>query len=221
MCCSTEGLPRCERPGAAVPAHAINACAAAAIVAAPPSASTMRCAWPSSPKLRFIGLTATGTELWPPGFVTSRRKFQGVFSLAWTSWETRRPSRTRPPPRLNDATLLTAIYQNLISNALGKRRESPGLVIRAGIDCRGGSPVLSVEDNGEMIPPALAAQLFREPVESRSGLGIGLFQAARLAAVSGWALRLSENRSGRVAFTLARRPPSARPGDGSSSGPSP
>ena len=122
-------------------------------------------------------------------------------------------------------TLPVAIFdgaaENLISNALGKRRESPGLVIRAGIDCRGGSPVLSVEDNGEMIPPALAAQLFREPVESRSGLGIGLFQAARLAAVSGWALRLSENRSGRVAFTLARRPPSARPGDGSSSGPSP
>jgi signal transduction histidine kinase len=114
-----------------------------------------------------------------------------------------------------------SVAENLISNALGKRRETPGLVIRASLDCWHDGVELRVQDNGDMIPTALAAKLFVEPVESRSGLGIGLYQACRLAAVSGWQLRLAENRPGAVAFTLSAAPVSGRAADGSSSVPSP
>jgi hypothetical protein len=41
-------------------------------------------------------------------------------------------------------------------------------------------------------------------VRSSTGLGIGLYQAARLAERSGYALKLAENRDGAVCFSLAR-----------------
>jgi hypothetical protein len=39
-------------------------------------------------------------------------------------------------------------------------------------------------------------------VHSESGLGIGLYQAARQAAAAGYALRLEANRDGEVCFAL-------------------
>ena len=41
------------------------------------------------------------------------------------------------------------------------------------------------------------------PVRSATGLGIGLYQAARLAEANGYALRLAQNRDGEVCFELA------------------
>jgi len=41
-------------------------------------------------------------------------------------------------------------------------------------------------------------------VRSSTGLGIGLYQAARLAEKSGYELRLAENRDGAVCFALRR-----------------
>jgi hypothetical protein len=40
-------------------------------------------------------------------------------------------------------------------------------------------------------------------VRSANGLGIGLYQAARLAEKYGYALTLAENRDGMVYFALA------------------
>jgi hypothetical protein len=45
--------------------------------------------------------------------------------------------------------------------------------------------------------------LFRAPVQSQYGLGIGLYHAARQAAESGYFLILDENSKGAVSFRLA------------------
>jgi hypothetical protein len=50
----------------------------------------------------------------------------------------------------------------------------------------------------------VARKLFREPIERAGGLGIGLYQAARQAALAGYRLELTHNRAGYVCFTLAR-----------------
>ena len=66
----------------------------------------------------------------------------------------------------------------------------------------GAAPELCVCDSGAAIAPDVASALFRAPVRSESGLGIGLYQAARRAESSGYALSLAENRDGEVCFTL-------------------
>ena len=55
-------------------------------------------------------------------------------------------------------------------------------------------------------PPAkpVAAKLLGAPVPSQSGLGIGLYQAARQAEQLGYRLELLENRNGAVCFQLTR-----------------
>jgi agmatine deiminase len=44
------------------------------------------------------------------------------------------------------------------------------------------------------VPEAIARSLFRSPVPSESGLGVGLYQAAAFAAKSGYQLELTDNR---------------------------
>lgn len=97
--------------------------------------------------------------------------------------------------------LFDSVAENLLQNALAKRQRQPGLEIS--VDFRNGS--LTVADTGDPIPPALAEVLLSEPVNSEDGLGVGLYHAARQAEGVGYALRLTENRSGRVAFTLISR----------------
>jgi hypothetical protein len=47
-----------------------------------------------------------------------------------------------------------------------------------------------------------AGRLFDWPLPSKSGLGIGLYQAARQADALGYRLRLAENRPSCVRFAL-------------------
>jgi sensor histidine kinase regulating citrate/malate metabolism len=61
---------------------------------------------------------------------------------------------------------------------------------------------LTVSDSGAPAPEHVARNLFLSPVASDSGLGVGLYQAARQAARSGYRLELPDNESGRVTFRL-------------------
>jgi len=61
---------------------------------------------------------------------------------------------------------------------------------------------LRVCDSGAPVPAEIAANVLRAPVSSRSGLGIGLYQAARQAEASGYRLTLESNREGEVCFAL-------------------
>ena len=96
-------------------------------------------------------------------------------------------------------TLFDSVAENLLQNALSKRQRQPDLKI--GVTFADGA--LTVEDDGLAIPPGLIANLFREPVNSEDGLGVGLYHASRQASSAGYSLTLVENRAGRVAFKLA------------------
>ncbi|MEW6687768.1 MAG: sensor histidine kinase [Pseudomonadota bacterium] len=100
--------------------------------------------------------------------------------------------------------LFDGVADNLLQNAIAKRAAAPGMRIKVSVLCSGGAPELRVLDSGRAVPPAVARDLLRAPVRSAEGLGIGLYQAARHAEASGYALTLAENRDGAVCFALAR-----------------
>ncbi len=105
-----------------------------------------------------------------------------------------------------DAEVPRALFEsaadNLLQNALAKRAAHPGLRVRVELAGTG----LRVWDNGRAVPEDLAKSLLRSPVRSETGLGIGLYQAARQAAAAGYELRLEENRDGEVCFALRLAP---------------
>lgn len=100
------------------------------------------------------------------------------------------------------ATLFANVAENLLENALAKRQLAPALKITARLCADEAGVALTVCDDGDAIAAELAAELLRGPVASENGLGIGLYQAARLAEINGYALSLAENRPGRVCFQL-------------------
>ena len=90
----------------------------------------------------------------------------------------------------------------LIENALYKVSVDAELQITVTLAV---GPRLRVCDTGLPVPPAIIDQILAAPVTSESGLGVGLFQAAKFAEQSGYALALADNRRGSVCFELARR----------------
>ena len=98
--------------------------------------------------------------------------------------------------------LFDSVSDNLLQNALAKRKGQPGLVIRAEFSCEGGGRLM-VCDDGAPLDQTLAEQLLAAPVKSERGLGIGLYQAARQARLTGYRLSLISNQTGRVCFELA------------------
>lgn len=101
--------------------------------------------------------------------------------------------------------MFDSVAENLLQNALSKRQHESSIEISVKLAVDRNSPVFSVRDSGKAIAPAIAESLFRAPVPSEYGLGIGLYHAARQAGETGYALSLSENVTGAVAFTLAPR----------------
>lgn len=109
------------------------------------------------------------------------------------------------------ADLFNHVAENLLQNALDKRRGQAGLTIDArieiiGVDGQGGQATLTVCDNGAAIPAGVTDGLFVGPVLSEHGYGIGLFQAARQAGLAGYRLELLSNQAGKVCFRLAPAP---------------
>jgi len=114
------------------------------------------------------------------------------------------------PPRLDGernipATLFNSTAENLIENALAKKQETPALQVRVELELDE-RVRLRVSDDGREIPSEVAQNLFRTPVASRVGLGIGLYQAARHAEFYGYELKVSANETGRVGFELCQLP---------------
>ena len=97
------------------------------------------------------------------------------------------------------AELFDSVADTLIENALYKTTQ--GGPIRVSVELSSG-PCLSVCDDGEPVPPEIAGDVLSAPVSSENGLGVGLFQAAKFAEQSGYALVLADNRQGNVCFKL-------------------
>jgi signal transduction histidine kinase len=100
--------------------------------------------------------------------------------------------------------LFDGVAENLIQNALQKRKLQPNVRIKVEFSCAS-SPRLSVSDTGTTVSDAVTSNLFDGPVPSQTGLGIGLYQAARQANQCGYGLILAENEEGNVRFELSRR----------------
>ncbi len=99
--------------------------------------------------------------------------------------------------------LFDSIADNLIENALRKPAGSERLKVRVMFSpARGGT--LTVCDNGAAISKNVVAELFEAPVASHTGLGVGLYHAAKQANLLGYRLALAANEPGRVCFLLTR-----------------
>ncbi len=114
-----------------------------------------------------------------------------------------------PPHGFLPRSLAESVADNLIQNALSKRLMEPEIRIRVTLDCPDEFR-LTVSDTGRAIPSEVERFLLHAPVSSHSGLGIGLYQAARHAEANGYTLSLCFNEDGNVGFLLAGMP--AQPG---------
>jgi signal transduction histidine kinase len=113
------------------------------------------------------------------------------------------PAAVAPGTQL-PRSLFDSVADNLIRNALAKRAAEPQLRVRASLR-EGPGVTLRVCDSGAAVPTETADALMRAPVVSRSGLGIGLYQAARQAEAQGYRLALEKNEDGQVCFALGAR----------------
>jgi signal transduction histidine kinase len=98
--------------------------------------------------------------------------------------------------------LFDGAADNLIQNALAKRRLQGDFAISVRFDC-GEAARLEVCDAGRAMAAETAGELLRGPVPSDSGFGIGLYQAARQAQACGYDLVLAHNVDGKVSFVLS------------------
>jgi hypothetical protein len=104
--------------------------------------------------------------------------------------------------RMLPTGLFSTAAENLLQNALDKRQLNPSLAITARLTVDEAGAILEVCDDGAAIREGLARQLGVAPVKSANGLGIGLYQVARLGAPAGYRLEVVENRPGRVCLRL-------------------
>lgn len=109
------------------------------------------------------------------------------------------------PERMVCLPVFRSVVDNLIQNALDKRLLYAGLDIRVELTV-GDQIAVEVVDDGAPLAEGLVRQLFRQPVSSENGLGMGLYQSALLARQGGFALTLAENRLGSVCFRLVQVP---------------
>ncbi|HET9663637.1 MAG TPA: HAMP domain-containing sensor histidine kinase, partial [Burkholderiales bacterium] len=101
------------------------------------------------------------------------------------------------------AELFDSVADNLIENALTKKIASGPVEVEVSFSSSAGGTLI-VTDNGSPVPRHVAARLFETAVPSQTGLGIGLYHAARHAERLGYQLTLCENEPGRVSFALVR-----------------
>lgn len=102
-----------------------------------------------------------------------------------------------------DPDFLDSIVDNLLQNAIEKRKSDRGIAITALLNANG-EYLVEVRDTGKAMPEHTAAQLFKKQVSSENGLGIGLYHAGKQALQAGYELTLIENVNGSVRFGLSR-----------------
>jgi signal transduction histidine kinase len=95
--------------------------------------------------------------------------------------------------------LFDSVVDNLINNAL-KKQSTKHIDVR--LLCDSEIIVLSVCDDGVPVEESIEGNLFKHPISSGTGMGIGLYQAAIMAHTFGFELDLSQNDTGKVCFNL-------------------
>ena len=100
-----------------------------------------------------------------------------------------------------EAAALTRAVAELLVNAVAAGAK----LISMGLTPGSAQVALEISDNGEGIPPALAARLlksFHSPREKGPGVGLGLGIARRIAVDHGGKLELRRAEKGRTTFAL-------------------
>ncbi|HEX5054995.1 MAG TPA: ATP-binding protein [Gammaproteobacteria bacterium] len=100
--------------------------------------------------------------------------------------------------------LFNSVIDNLLDNAKKKHKREPELTIQVGLKCTLDELELQVRDSGSPVPEAVVKTLLHGPVKSRSGFGIGLYQASKQATAHGYTLALIGNDENNVVFKLSR-----------------
>ncbi|MEX2480816.1 MAG: ATP-binding protein [Gammaproteobacteria bacterium] len=111
-------------------------------------------------------------------------------------------ARLDQPERLLPRDCFDSIVDNFLDNARHKVAAAQAQAIHVGLTADHSGVVCTVSDDGQAIPADVVRRLFHAPVDSLSGHGIGLFQAARQAELAGCSVRLAENRDGAVRFSV-------------------
>ena len=135
---------------------------------------------------------AVDAKLWWEG-LTQRYAGRGVRFTGAAAGNT----KVRIPAELFDS-----VADNLIENALCKKNGSAPVAVEADFSASAGG-TLTVTDDGAPVPRQVAAHLFEAAVPSQTGLGIGLYHAAKHAERLGYRLTLAFNEPGKVCFALA------------------
>ena len=99
--------------------------------------------------------------------------------------------------------LFDSVADNLLQNAIAKRAGGLGRADSRVAPVRQRRPNCACTTAAARCLPTSRAACCSRRCRSRVGLGIGLYQAARHAEKSGYALTLAENRDGAVCFALA------------------
>lgn len=95
--------------------------------------------------------------------------------------------------------LLDSALNNLISNAL-RKHDVTNVKIQIASDHE--LLFISVCDDGSEINEAILKNMFKKPVSSGEGMGIGLYQSAIMAQAFNYELDLMHNEKGKVCFSL-------------------
>ncbi len=98
--------------------------------------------------------------------------------------------------------LLDSVLNNLVSNASRKHDVSN---IHINITADKELLFISVTDNGHKVDENTVKNLFKKPVTSGQGMGIGLYQSAIMAQSFHYELDLMNNEDGEVSFSLIQR----------------
>ena len=103
------------------------------------------------------------------------------------------------------AELFDSVIDNLFENIRNKSQIDGEISTTISVYSDLHDIILTITDSGKSIPADTAKQLLKEPLQSNNGLGIGLYQAARLAESLGYAFILKSNMDGNVGFELSKQ----------------
>jgi signal transduction histidine kinase len=98
--------------------------------------------------------------------------------------------------------LFDSVIDNLLENIQVKQINEPTIEVTIKLYCNDNAISVSVCDSGSLIPEEVAKDLLRSVINSDNGLGVGLYQARKLAEKFDYELKLVSNNNGRVCFEL-------------------
>lgn len=144
-----------------------------------------------NPDIGRAGVAMTAKEWWAD--ISARHASSGAALIAQGDMNISIPT-----------ALFDTVLENCLENARKKKEREPNIVIKIELNTEP-TPSLAIVDTGSPIPTGALENLFIAPIANsrQGGLGIGLYQARRLAEQQGYLLTLAANEVGQVRFEVS------------------